>query len=135
MEIGDRIKTRRTQLKMSQETLSKYVGASRVSITDWENSKSIPKSHYLIGLSKGLQVSVDWLLLGEDLPVPPQLYLADKIDMDAFREVYKLFEDSVLTAKAPHIKDVRAECLAEMYDAKLDGRSPAAAMLDFLTSQ
>lgn len=135
MEMGERIKQRRTELKMSQDVLCKFVGVSRVSITGWENGNAVPKAPYLIGLAKGLQVTVDWLLTGKDLPIAPQLHREGEIDLNVFIEVYKLFEDAVMVAGTPYTPEVRAKCLYEMYIAGTNGTSPAAAMLIFLTAR
>ena len=38
--IGERIRKKRRELEMSQQALARMVGVSRVTITDWENSKT-----------------------------------------------------------------------------------------------
>ena len=119
---------------MSQEALARMVGVSRVTITDWENSKTELKSQYIIALCGSLNVAIEWLLTGKELIAPPQIRSGGKIDMVKFTECYKLFNDAVLVAGNTYTNEIKAECLIEMYHAALYGGSPAAAMLRFLTS-
>ena len=132
MELGDRIKQRRTAMKRSQEDLAECIGVARPTLTFWENNEKNPGSNYLVNIASCLSVSVEWLLTGKEFQ--PVRAASDKIDDAAFLTAYRLFEDAVLTGKASYSEEIKAKCLVEMYYAEQQGNSPAAAMLEFLTS-
>ena len=133
MNIGDRIKQKRTALGMKQIDLAKAAEVSRPSITSWENSDKQPGSQFIIPLSKALKVSAEWLLTGIDV-MPPQLYLGGPVNEVAFLECYELFEEAVMMGDAKYPSEVKSQCLVKMYYAALEGSSPARAMLQYLTS-
>lgn len=62
--IGDRLKRRRKELKLTQKQIANAVGVSAGSVTQWELEYTSPKGENLIALSKVLQCSPDWLLSG-----------------------------------------------------------------------
>jgi SOS-response transcriptional repressor LexA len=66
MKLGERIKQKRKEMALSQEALSNLVGVSRVSITDWENSKLEPSGRNFAKLASVLKVSNSWLLTGKE---------------------------------------------------------------------
>lgn len=63
MDIGNRIRTRRKELRLTQEAIAKSVGVNRVSVSQWESGQNKPKN--LIALSKVLKCSAEWLLTGK----------------------------------------------------------------------
>ncbi|ECC3821353.1 helix-turn-helix domain-containing protein [Salmonella enterica] len=74
--LGQRIRERRKQLKMSQNALSKVAGVSYSSISLWENDNTAPRGENLHKLAMALQCSPTWVLYGDDekapeLPRPP----------------------------------------------------------------
>lgn len=71
MTLGERLKTRRTELGYSQHELSEMSGVSQVQISRYEVDANMPTSDAIIRLAKTLGVSADWLLgltdeVGED---------------------------------------------------------------------
>ena len=64
-EMKDRIRSRRVQLDITQLTLAKKLGVSRVSVTKWENGTTKPDGENLHQLALALQVSPEWILYGE----------------------------------------------------------------------
>lgn len=66
MDISERIKTKRTELQLTQEELAKKVGVSFQAISKWENGKSLPDIEILPVLSKVLNESIDFLLTGQE---------------------------------------------------------------------
>ena len=62
MDISERIKTKRTELQLTQEELAKKVGVSFQAISKWENGKSLPDIEILPVLSKVLNESIDFYL-------------------------------------------------------------------------
>lgn len=72
--LGERIKFRRRQLKMTQRDVAERVGISASAVTQWESDSTGVSSESLLKLSSVLRCSPQWLLLGEgelDLPFPP----------------------------------------------------------------
>tara|TARA_R110001583_G_scaffold191462_1_gene356624 strand:+ start:652 stop:1347 length:696 start_codon:yes stop_codon:yes gene_type:complete len=64
--LGERSKERRKIIKLTQIQLSKKVGVSGVTISQWESGDTSPKGENLYKLAKALQCSPDWLLFGGD---------------------------------------------------------------------
>ena len=77
-EMNERIKARRTQLNMTQQSLAKMLGVSRVSVTKWETGVTKPDGENLHMLAKSLDVSPEWLLFGENEPLSTELVSARK---------------------------------------------------------
>ena len=61
MNIGERIRTYREALKMSQEDLGKLVGLSKNSIYLYEKGERIPQSDNLLKIATALQITPDML--------------------------------------------------------------------------
>lgn len=68
IEMNDRIRQRRVQLKLTQEQLAKLIKVSRVSVTKWESGIMRPDGENLHILAKVLSCSVSYLLYGIDQP-------------------------------------------------------------------
>lgn len=65
-EIGKRLSEIRKSKKLKQEDLKKLIDAPTVQmISNWETGHTIPSADYLINLSKKLDISLDYLLLGK----------------------------------------------------------------------
>ncbi|WP_193830298.1 LexA family protein [Morganella morganii] len=73
INMNERIKARRLQLNMTQQSLAKILGVSRVSITKWETGVTKPDGENLHMLAKTLNVSPEWLLFGENEPLSTEL--------------------------------------------------------------
>lgn len=63
--IGERIKNRRKELHLTGKQIKDAVGISTGNLSDIENGKILPSSSALIGLSKVLECSCDYILLGK----------------------------------------------------------------------
>ena len=61
MTIGENIKARRTQLRMSQEYVADQLGISRQAVAKWEAGKSEPSPANLMELSALLELSMEEL--------------------------------------------------------------------------
>ncbi|MEG3753120.1 S24 family peptidase [Psychromonas arctica] len=66
--LGNRIKERRKELKLTQAAIGKSVGVSSVSVTLWEKDETAPKGGNLFLLAKTLRCDPDWLLHGKGNP-------------------------------------------------------------------
>lgn len=65
--VGAKLRIMRKLRGFSQVDLAKKIGATQSTITNVENGRRAPSLKNLVGLSKALNVSVDWLL---DIPAP-----------------------------------------------------------------
>ena len=65
MEISERLKEIRQNAGMTQEELAEKIMVSRVTVSHWENGKSLPDIVSLISLSDLYSISLDELLKGD----------------------------------------------------------------------
>lgn len=65
MEISERLKQARITCGMTQEQVTERVMVSRVTLSHWENGKTLPDIASLISLSDIYQISLDELLKGD----------------------------------------------------------------------
>lgn len=63
--IGQRIKSRRKELHLTQPQIKEFTGISSGTLSDIENGKTLPAALSLVKLSKILDCTVDWILTGE----------------------------------------------------------------------
>jgi len=64
-EMKDRIRARRLQLDVTQQSLAKKLGVSRVSVTKWENGTTKPDGENLHQLAYALSTTPEWILYGK----------------------------------------------------------------------
>lgn len=64
MEIGKRIKNRRLELKLTQTDIRRETGISTGNLSGIENGVSAPSASALCELSRVLNCSIDYILLG-----------------------------------------------------------------------
>ena len=64
MDLKERIKNSRIAAKMTQEVLARAVGKTRNAVTQWESGASRPRLNTLEDIAGALNVSLEWLLLG-----------------------------------------------------------------------
>jgi len=65
MGLADNLKSIRQERHISQEELAEIIGVSRQSVSKWEQGSGYPEMEKLLVLSKELNVSLDYLMLGE----------------------------------------------------------------------
>ena len=65
MEISERLKEARQNTGMSQDQVAEKILVSRVTISHWENGKSLPDIVSLISLSDLYGISLDELVKGD----------------------------------------------------------------------
>ena len=63
--IGQRIKNRRRELKITQTQIQQETSISSGNLSCIENGKYLPSAIALLELSKILDCSIDWILTGE----------------------------------------------------------------------
>lgn len=73
---GDRLKTIREHMKMSQDDFDQFLGFSQDTVRRYESGESDPSAAQLTEIAKQVQVTTDWLLgLSDD---PETSYRAEK---------------------------------------------------------
>lgn len=65
MSFADNLQSIRKEKQLSQEELAEKIGVSRQAISKWEQGSGYPETEKLIILSQELNVSLDYLMLGE----------------------------------------------------------------------
>lgn len=65
MSFADNLQAIRKEKQVSQEELAQIIGVSRQAISKWEQGSGYPETEKLLVLAKELNVSLDYLMLGE----------------------------------------------------------------------
>ena len=65
MNIGEQIKSKRTELNVTQQELADRLNVSRSAISNWETGKNYPDLQIIVQISEELHVSLDTLLKGD----------------------------------------------------------------------
>src|SRR5665647_3799069 len=65
MGFAENLKTIRQERHISQEELAEIIGVSRQAVSKWEQGSGYPEMEKLLVLSKEINVSLDYLMLGE----------------------------------------------------------------------
>ena len=75
MEISEKLKEARQNSGMTQEDVANKIMVSRVTVSHWENGKSLPDILSLISLSDLYSISLDELVKGDPI-------MAEKVKKD-----------------------------------------------------
>lgn len=67
-DLAARLLQLRRQKGISQEELAAAAGVSRQAVSKWESAQSQPETEKLLAISAYFDVSLDWLLKGEETP-------------------------------------------------------------------
>ena len=91
--LGKKIKTLRLRLEITQEQLSKKIGADIRQISMYENNKIIPSTQVLVRLSEVFGVTLDYLVRdnAEEQFIPK---INDPEILSQFEKIDKLDKDS-----------------------------------------
>ncbi|MBX4272224.1 helix-turn-helix domain-containing protein [Clostridium estertheticum] len=65
MSFAENLKSIRQERHISQEELAEILGVSRQAVSKWEQGSGYPEMEKLLVLSKKLNISLDYLMLGE----------------------------------------------------------------------
>lgn len=90
MELGNRIKTFREKINMSQEELADKVYTSRQTISNWENDKTYPDINSLKLLSNIFDVSLDNLVEGDIEKMKKTINENDRKDFIFLSRIYSI---------------------------------------------
>lgn len=104
MEIGNRIKTYREHINLSQEELADKVYVSRQTISNWENDKSYPDINSLKLLSNIFDVSLDDLIKGDIEKMKKKINETDIRKMNKLSVIYTLELILVVGSAYPLLK-------------------------------
>ncbi|MBK0094724.1 helix-turn-helix domain-containing protein [Erwinia sp. S63] len=63
--IGERIRSRRKALKLTQQALAKGIGVSHVAVSQWEKEETVPRGENLLRLAEWLQCTAAWIMDGD----------------------------------------------------------------------
>lgn len=85
-EFGERIKSAREELKMTQTQLAQLLKTSQTTVAKYEHGEQIPRADVLAAISKATGKSADWLLFGnipnaDKRDVSPEQWLKHLIDL------------------------------------------------------
>ncbi|WP_204120764.1 MULTISPECIES: helix-turn-helix domain-containing protein [Levilactobacillus] len=89
--IGKNIRNARTSNQMSQEDVSNHLNISRQSISRWENDRGYPDIEKLIKLSSLYNVTIDFLLLGEEDRKTTSISKIRKEPNSSFFKIFLIF--------------------------------------------
>jgi len=68
--LGERIRARRVELDWTQDQLAAKAGISKGFLSDLENNKRNVSAENLMGIAQVLNLSLDFLMKGDDTPAP-----------------------------------------------------------------
>ena len=88
-DIGSKIKAARLEKKLTQEQVAELLGVSRQTISNWENEKSYPDIISVIKMSDCYEVSLDYLLKGEQTMKTYYEYLEESTNVVKSNTSYK----------------------------------------------
>ena len=62
---GERIRSRRKALKLTQSVVASGIGVSHVAVSQWEKDETVPRGENLLRLAELLQCTAAWIIDGE----------------------------------------------------------------------
>lgn len=97
MTIGEKIKLKRVENKISQEELARIIGCKQKTISNWENDTVEPNPQYLPKLSQFLSIPL------EELTNTPEIYKCyekedNKEDNNIMKLIHTLHEMKIITS-------------------------------------
>lgn len=113
---GQRIRSRRKQLKLSQDSLGAAAGISGSSISLWENGNTFPTGKNLHSLAHALQCSPTWILFGDEDKTPGEpVPIEEKFNLsDDEKVLVELYRQLPKSAQEDQIEEMKAR--AENYN-------------------
>lgn len=90
--IGERIRARRKELKLTQKSLAKALKLSDVSISQWERDDSEPTGKNLFALTTVLKCSPTWILYGDEDKAPEEITDQPVVLDEKKQELLDLFD-------------------------------------------
>ncbi|GAB6109458.1 helix-turn-helix domain-containing protein [Fusibacter bizertensis] len=98
MSFAENLKLVRQEKHISQEDLADMLGISRQSVSKWEQGSGYPEMEKLLELSKKLNVSLDYLMLGEINPAEKSRNFANNIIIPTGKITIKSYDGKLITS-------------------------------------
>lgn len=110
VSIGERIRKRRNELHITQTQVQKETGISSGNLSGIEAGRSLPSASALIGLSKMLDCTTDWILTGVS-PISENKSLSNIEEelLNGFRELPEDDRDELLCIMQMKLRKVKKE--------------------------
>ncbi|WP_407084845.1 helix-turn-helix domain-containing protein [Pluralibacter gergoviae] len=105
--LGERIRARRKDLKLTQRALAKMVKVAHVTISQWETGDSEPGGKNLFALSNALQCNPTWILYGDESAEPGAPVDSPKPLEEREEELLALFSALPESEKERHLSELR----------------------------
>lgn len=103
MMLGDRLRELRNKKKLTQEELAEKIGVTRGTYAHYEINKRQPDYETLKKLSDYFNVSLDYLITGEDGQIPsPDEFWKEIMDPETrlfFKDLHEAPEDAIKEMK------------------------------------
>lgn len=98
MEIGNRIKTLRKSLGITQMDIMNQTGISSGNLSSIENGNVLPSSTALVALSNILGCSIDYILKGDSSNIEIPIFFNDKekLLLNEYRKLTEKDQDEIL---------------------------------------
>ena len=74
ISLGERIREARRNSDLTQIQLADLINVNQAVVSYWENGKTVPTLENVIAISKELDISLDWLVLGRSTPTSQPEY-------------------------------------------------------------
>ncbi len=110
MNFEEKLKKLRKKAGFSQEKLAEKLGVSRQAVTKWESENGIPDIENIISISKLFDISIDELLLDEEIKKEDLEYLFESVTEYDIDDV-KHFDLDLGDAKSVVVKGYDGEKL------------------------
>jgi len=94
--IGERIKSRRNSLSLTQTDIHRQCGISSGALSKIENGSSIPSIMIFHKLSQVLECSMDWLMTGLSSNEQISLSLSETSLLNYFRQLNETNQNEIL---------------------------------------
>lgn len=108
MTIGERIRSRRKSLGLTQKSLAKALKISDVSVSQWERDTSEPTGKNLHALCKVLRCPTAWILFGDESKTPEEPS-DELVQLDERQqELFDLFNAITDTEQDEFLNELRA---------------------------
>lgn len=89
-DFVNRVDSKLKELNLKRQVLADYCKFSIQTFTDWKRRDSIPSADIALKIANYLNVSVEWLITGEEGEIPQEI-LDLAYEINALPEVYKNF--------------------------------------------
>ena len=90
MSLGTRIKLLRKEINLSQDNFAKKIGVHGRQLSRYEVGSSKPSLDILIKIARFCEVSIDYLVFGQDKEVAKRARINDDELLDLLRQTDKL---------------------------------------------